>query len=245
MTPNPAQPIVHIHNLSKHYDEGDRSRLVLDDVSLEILPGEFFVLLGKSGSGKSTLLNMMSAIDRPDRGQIVIADTDLTHLDDRGQTLFRRDKIGIVFQFFNLIPTLTVLENITLPGELRGERRAVVEKRALALLERVGLAGRAETFPDRLSGGEQQRVAIARALANEPALILADEPTGNLDEETGRNVLNLLLELTRDAGKTLIMATHNPEIIPYADRVCRIHDGKLMITMHSDHLHSEMVLSQA
>jgi putative ABC transport system ATP-binding protein len=245
MTSTTVQPIVHISGLSKHYDEGERSRLVLDNVSLDILPGEFFVLLGKSGSGKSTLLNLMSAIDRPDRGQIVIADTDLSHLDDRGQTLFRRDKIGIVFQFFNLIPTLTVLENITLPGELRGEKRADVERRGRALLERVGLAARSEAFPDRLSGGEQQRVAIARALANEPALVLADEPTGNLDEETGQNVLNLLLELTRDAGKTLIMATHNPEIIPYADRVCRIHDGKLVVTLHSDHVHSQMALSQA
>lgn len=240
-----VQPIVQISGLSKHYDEGERSRLVLDDVSLEIQPGEFFVLLGKSGSGKSTLLNMMSAIDHADRGQIIIAGTDLGTLDERGQTLFRRDKIGIVFQFFNLIPTLTVLENITLPGELRGEKRSVVEQRARALLERVGLAARADAFPDRLSGGEQQRVAIARALAHEPALVLADEPTGNLDEETGRNVLKLLLELTRDSGKTLVMATHNPEIIPYADRVCRIHEGKLVITLHSDPLVSEMALSQA
>lgn len=230
---SPTRPILQIHGLTKHFDEGGRSRNVLENVNLEIATGEFFVLLGKSGSGKSTLLNLISGIDYADSGQIIIGDTDITALDERGLTLFRRDQIGIVFQFFNLIPTLTVLENITLPGELRGNRRSDVETRARALLERVGLGNRADTFPDKLSGGEQQRIAIARALAHEPALVLADEPTGNLDEDTGRNVLNLLLELTRDVGKTLVMATHNPEIVPLADRVCRIHDGKLMITTNS------------
>jgi putative ABC transport system ATP-binding protein len=237
MTTNGQRPpsLVQIRNLSKHYDEGDRARSVLDRVSLDIYTGEFFVLLGKSGSGKSTLLNLISAIDHPDSGSILIDGTEITGLDERRQTLFRRDHIGIVFQFFNLIPTLTVLENITLPGELRGERRQAVEQRGRALLERVGLGSRADTFPDRLSGGEQQRIAIARALAHEPALVLADEPTGNLDEDTGRSILQLLLELTRDAGKTLVMATHNPDIVPLADRVARIHDGKLVITMQAEH----------
>lgn len=224
------QNIVQIRNLSKHYDEGNRTRNVLANVQLDVRAGEFFVLLGKSGSGKSTLLNLVSGIDKPDAGQIFIGDTEITALDERRQTLFRRDKIGIVFQFFNLIPTLTVLENITLPGELRGDSRRAVEQRGRTLLQRVGLADRADAFPDRLSGGEQQRIAIARALSREPMLVLADEPTGNLDEDTGRSVLALLLELTRDAGKTLMMATHNPEIIPLADRVCRIHDGELMVT---------------
>ena len=222
--------LISIRGLSKHYDEGYRTLNVLDHVSLEIETGEFFVMLGKSGSGKSTLLNLISSIDKPDSGRIIIGGTDITSLDERQQTLFRRDKIGIIFQFFNLIPTLTVLENITLPGELRGDNQRNLEQQGLALLRRVGLADRADAFPDRLSGGEQQRVAIARALAREPMLVLADEPTGNLDEDTGRSVLNLLLELTRDEGKTLIMATHNSEIIPLADRVCRIHDGKLMVT---------------
>jgi len=226
------QPIVQIHNLSKTFSEGDRARRVLDAVELDIHAGEFFVLLGKSGSGKSTLLNLMSGIDRPDGGQVLISGTDLTALDEFHQTLFRRDHIGIVFQFFNLIPTLTVLENITLPLELRGESRRLGEARGQALLERVGLGARADSFPDKLSGGEQQRVAIARALAQEPALVLADEPTGNLDEDNGRSVLALLLELTRDAGRTLVMATHNPEIVPLADRVCRIHEGKLFITLN-------------
>jgi putative ABC transport system ATP-binding protein len=231
--PAEADTILRIRALSKAYVEGDAPRLILDAVDLDVQTGEFFVLLGKSGSGKSTLLNLISGIDRADAGSIVLDGVDLTRLSDREMTLFRRSRIGIVFQFFNLIPTLTVLENITLPLELGGRDRRAGEQRARRLLERVGLASRADAFPDRLSGGEQQRVAIARALVTEPALIVADEPTGNLDEETGQQVLQLLLELTRDAGRTLIMATHNPEIVPLADRVCRIHDGKLFITMQA------------
>jgi putative ABC transport system ATP-binding protein len=229
---NGARPhtIVQINGLSKTYTEGDKTRQILDSVELTITEGEFFVLLGKSGSGKSTLLNLMSGIDRADAGQILVAGTDIAQLNDRQLTLFRRRQVGIIFQFFNLIPTLTVLENVTLPLELSGGARAEAARRGMALLERVGLANRAATFPDKLSGGEQQRIAIARALIAEPALVLADEPTGNLDEETGQQVLMLLLELTRSAGKTLVMATHNPEIVPLADRVCRIHEGKLVVT---------------
>jgi len=235
-----STPILQIRDLTKHYDEGNQSRSILNHVNLQIETGEFFVLLGKSGSGKSTLLNLISGIDRADSGQVMIGGTDITALDEKRQTLFRRDHIGIIFQFFNLIPTLTVLENITLPSELRGEKRRPIEERGRALLERVGLADRADTFPDKLSGGEQQRVAIARALVHEPMLILADEPTGNLDEDSGRNVLKLLLELTRDVGKTLVMATHNPEIVPLADRVCRIHEGKLIVTADHEAFVSEM-----
>lgn len=223
-------PVVQLRNLTKIYEEGGRKRAVLDAVDLEIDAGEFFVILGKSGSGKSTLLNLISAIDKADAGQIYINGTAITALNERQQTLFRRDHIGIIFQFFNLIPTLTVLENITLPAELRGQPLSQASQRGQTLLDRVGLGGRADTFPDKLSGGEQQRIAIARALIQEPALVLADEPTGNLDEDTGRQVLKLLLELTRDAGKTLVMATHSPEILPFADRVCRIHEGQLVIT---------------
>ncbi len=226
------KPLVRIRGLTKTFEEAGQTRLVLDAVDLDIAQGEFFVLLGKSGSGKSTLLNLMSGVDRADAGRIIIGDTDITALSERQRTLFRRDHIGIVFQFFNLIPTLTVLENVTLPDELRGASRQASEKLGRALLARVGLADRADTFPDKLSGGEQQRVAIARALAHEPMLALADEPTGNLDEDTGKKVLSLLLELTCAAGKTLVMATHNPEIIPLADRVCRIHEGKLIVTLN-------------
>jgi putative ABC transport system ATP-binding protein len=224
-------PLVVIRNLTKRYDEGGKSRCVLDAVNLEIMRGEFFVMLGKSGSGKSTLLNLVSGIDRADSGAILVDGTDITQFNERELTRFRRDDIGIVFQFFNLIPTLTVLENITLPLELRGNGRRHSDEAALGLLERVGLAQRADVFPDKLSGGEQQRVAIARALVHEPRLVLADEPTGNLDEETGALVLELLLDLTRRAGKTLLMATHNPEIVPLADRVGRLHDGKLEISL--------------
>ena len=219
-----------ISGLQKTYTEGNRTRKVLDQIDLDIEDGEFFVILGKSGSGKSTLLNLISGIDKPEAGHVILHDTDITRLSEYERTRFRRDHIGIVFQFFNLIPTLTVLENVTLPLELRGDNRREAERRAAKLLDRVGLGHRAGSFPDNLSGGEQQRIAIARALVTEPALVLADEPTGNLDEDTGKLVLNLLLELTRDVGRTLIMATHNPEIVPLADRVCRIHDGKLVVT---------------
>ena len=221
--------VIKIRDLLKTYSEGDRSLRVLDGVSIDIRQGEFLALLGASGSGKSTLLNLLSGIDKPDRGSIVIDGTYITALNDTRLTLFRRECIGIVFQFFNLIPTLTVLENITLPKELGGARRHSVEPRALELLEEVGLASRADTHPDNLSGGEQQRVAIARALLHEPAIVFADEPTGNLDEDTGAQVLQLLLRLTCGAGKTLIMATHSPEIGKRADRVCQIHDGRLHI----------------
>ncbi len=222
--------IVRIQDLLKTYYEGDRRRVVLNRVNIDIVQGEFFVMLGKSGSGKSTLLNMLSGIDAPDAGKVLIDGVEITAMNDMRQTLFRRDYIGIIFQFYNLIPTLTVLENITLPQELRRARSKEHERRARQLLDRVGLAERADSFPDKLSGGEQQRVAIARALAQEPKILLADEPTGNLDEDTGQQILQLLLELTREAGKTLIMATHNPEIAPLADRVCRIHEGQLTVS---------------
>lgn len=232
--PSARRPVlVAVRDLTKRYTEAGRERSVLDSVSVEIMTGEFFVMLGKSGSGKSTLLNMIGGIDRPDSGTITIDGAAITAMNDRQLTLFRRDHVGIIFQFFNLIPTLTVLENITLGQELGGRRSRAVIDGARALLARVGLADRADTFPDKLSGGEQQRIAIARALLGEPTIIIADEPTGNLDEETGQQILHLLLELTRDVGRTLIMATHNPEIVPIADRVCRIHDGKLVVTRES------------
>ncbi|MFN8378851.1 MAG: ABC transporter ATP-binding protein [Anaerolineae bacterium] len=225
-----AHVIVEIRGLRKTYEEAGQPRLILDTVDLDIHEGEFFVLLGKSGSGKSTLLNLIGGIDQAEGGAIAINGTDITRLNDRQLTLFRRDHIGIIFQFFNLIPTLTVLENVMLPEELRGDSSKRTLERGREMLRRVGLADRAATFPDKLSGGEQQRVALARALTTEPDIILADEPTGNLDEETGQQVLELLLELTRDAGKTLIMATHNPEIVPMADRVCRIYEGRLFVS---------------
>lgn len=216
-----------IQSLSKSFLEGAETRQVLRKISTTFAKGEFVALLGQSGSGKSTLLNVISGIERPSMGSVMLDGTPLSELNERQCTLFRRDRIGFVFQFFNLIPTLTVLENITLPQELAGRDRREIERQALVLLERVGLADRRDTYPDKLSGGQQQRVAIARALVHDPMLVLADEPTGNLDEETGDRVLELLLELTRDAQKTLIMATHNPDIARRADRVVRMHNGQL------------------
>jgi putative ABC transport system ATP-binding protein len=221
-------PIVALNDISKHYSEAGRPRTVLDTVNMTVNAGEFVVVLGKSGSGKSTLLNLISGIDQPNHGTITVNGAPITRLSDRERTLFRREHVGFVFQFFNLIPTLTVLENVLLPLELNGRDDASARQTAISLLNNVSLADRTESFPDRLSGGEQQRVAIARALAHNPLLLLADEPTGNLDYDTGDQVLDLLLRLTRTAGKTLIVATHSHDIVPRADRVFNIRDGQLV-----------------
>ncbi len=223
--------MIRLHELTKIYTEGDESRTVLDELNREFFEGEFVALLGKSGSGKSTLLNLISGIDNPSHGTVSISYADrevnITSLSEQARTLFRRRQIGIVFQFFNLIPTLTVLENVMLPLELNGGTRTM-KAHAKELLDRVGLGNRLNTYPDKLSGGEQQRIAIARALVHDPLLILADEPTGNLDEDTGEIVLTLLLELTRDTGKTLFMATHAPEVARLADRILHLDHGKLV-----------------
>lgn len=222
--------LIQLHRLSKSFDEGETTRVVLDELSCDFQEGQFICLLGKSGSGKSTLINLIAGLDAPTGGEVIInhggEDISITHLSERKRTLFRREHIGIVFQFFNLIPTLTVLENVTLPLELAGAS-GNFQVRSTELLARVGLGDRLDTYPDKLSGGEQQRVAIARALAHDPLLILADEPTGNLDAETGDSVLRLLLELTKDAGKTLIMATHATDVAKQADRVLHLIQGKL------------------
>lgn len=220
-------PLIRYEQLAKTYEEGGLARPVLHEVNATLPEGKFIALLGPSGCGKSTLLNLTCGIEEPSRGHIYIKEVAITKLKDRERTLYRRDHIGFIFQFFNLIPTLTVLENIILPQELAGKTAKQVSPYALHLLEQVGLADRQHTFPDKLSGGEQQRVAIARALAHDPMLILADEPTGNLDERTGEKVLELLLRLTRTAGKSLLMATHSPDIVPLADLVFRVHEGHL------------------
>ena len=221
-------PAVQLHHVSKTYREGDAERAVLRDISVAIHPGEIAVILGRSGSGKSTLLNLVAGIDRPTSGRVVVAGTELTALDEQRRTLFRRRHIGFVFQFFNLIPLLTVTENLALPLDLNDRGDGAGASRIHKLLERVGLGGRGDSFPDRLSGGEQQRVAIARALVHDPPLVLADEPTGNLDAETAADVLDLLDTLARESGTTVLMVTHGREVVGVADRIFTIQRGELV-----------------
>ncbi|MCC6202300.1 MAG: ABC transporter ATP-binding protein [Gammaproteobacteria bacterium] len=220
-----------LHRVSKSYRNGAVAPPVLRQLDLEIATGTFAVLFGRSGSGKSTLLNIIAGIDPPDAGTVRIAGTDLGTLREPALTLFRRRHIGFIFQSFNLLPTLTVAENVLLPLQLNGVVRGGADplgaRRIAALLERLGLADRHAAFPEELSGGERQRVAIARALVHQPDVVLADEPTGNLDLETGRQVITLLDDLVRDAGVTLVMATHSHEVIGRADRELQIRDGRI------------------
>ena len=216
-----------LEGLSKAYTEGGQRRVVLNAVNLSVERGSLTAILGKSGSGKTTLLNLISGIDTADSGQVWVEGLELTQLSDQERTLFRREKIGFIFQFFNLIPTLTVWENLTLPLALNGLMNATGKARAEQLLAEVGLGGRQATYPDRLSGGEQQRVAIARALVHDPLLVLADEPTGNLDEDSGGQIMELLNRLTRANGKNLFLVTHSLEAAAYADRRLRMHEGHL------------------
>jgi putative ABC transport system ATP-binding protein len=228
MTLSSSEPLIQIRSLTKSYREAGREHLVLDRVDAEVRTGELVVLLGRSGSGKSTLLNLLSGIDLPTSGEVHVGGVSIGELTERDRTLFRRRHVGFIFQFFNLIPTLTVEENLLLPVELKGRPTRDDRNRVEELLAAVGLADRPRSFPDRLSGGERQRVAIARALMHDPDLILADEPTGNLDLETGLEVLDLLDRLTRRAGKTMVMATHSREVVGVADRLLTIEDAKLV-----------------
>lgn len=216
--------MIELVGISKSYPEAEGRRVILDDLSLSVSPGERIALVGKSGSGKSTLLNLLAGIDLPDRGQVTVDGQDLAQLDERGRTLFRRRRIGFVFQFFNLLPTLTVAENVRLPLELNGLDEP---DRVDALLDRVGLLQRSHSYPDKLSGGEQQRVAVARALVHRPALVLADEPTGNLDAETGAGVLELLAEMATESNQTMVMATHSREASQSTDRIYSMRAGRL------------------
>ena len=223
-----AGPLVNIRGLTKTYQEGERHRVVFCELNASVEREEIIVLLGRSGSGKSTLLNLISGIDLPTAGSVTVDQVVLSALSETERTLFRRRNIGFVFQFFNLIPTLTVEENLLLPLELNGALDETGHAFARELLLAVSLADRAQSYPDRLSGGEQQRVAIARALVHKPLLLLADEPTGNLDRDTGQQTLKLLQRLTRDARATLIMVSHSTEAAGLADRVFNIERDRLI-----------------
>jgi putative ABC transport system ATP-binding protein len=217
--------MLQLKNVNKGYLEGNIKHAVLSNLDLHVSKGEIIILFGKSGSGKSTLLNIISGIDVPDGGSVSIDGTDITKLSEKERTLTRRNKIGFIFQFFNLIPTLTVKENLQLPLELNNDDNQ--EERIKSILTEVGLLVRANTYPDKLSGGEQQRIAIARALIHNPDIILADEPTGNLDYETGLQIVDLLDRVVKKKGKTMIMVTHSKDVIGLADKIYSLKEGRL------------------
>ena len=221
---------ISLRGASKTYGSGPAAVTALRGTDLDIEPGEFVVILGPSGSGKTTLLNLLGAIDTPTAGRLLVGGVDLGELDGDTRIAYRRSTVGFVFQFFNLIPTLTARENVELVAELTG---AAAGARATAALERVGLSDRLDHFPGQLSGGEQQRVAIARAIVKRPQLMLCDEPTGELDVETGRRILEVLLRLNRDDGSTLLVVTHNAAIAEVADRVVRLRSGSVHSDVHN------------
>ena len=215
--------MISVRSLSMRLTSGGRAVDVLTDVSLDVPAGQFLAIAGPSGSGKSTLLGLIAGLDQPTAGQIEVAGVDVTALDEDGLARFRRDHVGYVFQSFHLLPTLTAQENVAVPLELAGDAGAAA--RAAALLAEVGLAARAHHYPVQLSGGEQQRVAVARAMARRPALLLADEPTGNLDSATGKQIIELLVGLNRRLGSTLVLVTHDAALAAHADRVLTLRDG--------------------
>ncbi len=219
---------VRVRRLVRSFKEGARLHRVLNGVDAEFLKGEAVALRGRSGSGKSTLLNLISGIDKPDDGEIVIDGVTVTALTERERTLYRRKNIGFVYQAFNLVPTLSVADNVRLVLELNGAGKREAAVRVAEMLEAVGLADRAGSFPDLLSGGEQQRVAIARALAHRPSLLLADEPTGNLDDASADLVLEHLSRLVRQTGGTLLIATHSSTVASICHRSIELRDGRLL-----------------
>ncbi len=225
---NGSRIAVETVDLNKVYGEGPMAVRALRGVSLEFPSGEFAAIMGPSGSGKSTLLHILGALDRPTTGRVIVGETALSGLSDRKLTLLRRERMGFVFQFYNLIPTLSAEENVLLPALIAGERANEYSERLDELLDLVGLLGRRKHRPDELSGGEQQRVAIARALIRNPDIILADEPTGNLDSKTGSGVLELLRESAARYEQTIVMVTHDPRAASWADRVIFLADGRVV-----------------
>ena len=223
---NDAPPIIETRGLTRRFRSGAKTITVLDDVGVTIARGEFVAIMGPSGSGKSTLLALLAGLDRPSAGGVSIDGEAIEAMGEDRLALLRRRKVGFVFQSFHLLANFTALENVMLPVELLG--RASPRARATELLDRVGLGGRGHHYPSQLSGGEQQRVALARAFAPDPAVLLADEPTGNLDSENGRIVLDMMLHLRRDHGTTLVLVTHDPALAELADRVIRLRDGRVV-----------------
>jgi len=223
-----SQPTaIRARGLTKAFLEGARRHVVLDGVDVDVAAGESVAIRGRSGSGKSTFLNLVGGIDAPDAGTIAVAGVDLTGLTERDRTLFRREHVGFVFQSFNLVPTLTVSDNVRLVLELNGVRARDADERIDELLTAVGLGDRAGSFPDVLSGGEQQRVAIARALSHRPSVLVADEPTGNLDDASADTVLDVLDRLVRQQGGTMLIATHSARVASCCDRTLTMHNGRL------------------
>lgn len=219
------KPTVSLEGVCKSFEEGASTRKVLSKLDLQVCKGETVALLGASGSGKSTLLNILSGLTQADSGTVEVAGANLSQLTARERTLYRRQNIGFVFQFFHLIPTLTVEENLRLPLQLNGQDNKEGRVRLQNLLQRVGLSDRTDTFPDHLSGGEQQRVAVCRALVHNPPLVLADEPTGNLDGETAEAVLQLLLELAAELGTTTLIVTHSEAVASACQKTLRLRAG--------------------
>ena len=214
-------------DVRKVYRQGNNEIIALDGVSLDIAKGEFAVIMGPSGSGKSTLLHLIGGLDRPTSGELLVDQRLVGQMADDQVTLFRRTRIGFVFQFFNLLPTLTALENVALPLVLDGRSKEEAEQRATMLLDKVGLQNRQDHLPEEMSGGEIQRIAVARALAFDPPILLADEPTGNLDSKTGESILSLLRQINREAGCTIDMVTHSQEAAGYGGRTIFFRDGKV------------------
>jgi putative ABC transport system ATP-binding protein len=219
--------VIDVAHVTKHYRRGQQDVLALNDVSLTLRSGEFLSIMGPSGSGKSTLLNLLGGLDAPDAGTIRVAGVTLTDVDDDARTELRRSRVGIVFQFFNLLPSISAIDNVALPLTAAGLGRAAASVRAARALELVGLSDRVRHLPEQLSGGEMQRVAIARALVIEPAVILADEPTGNLDSLSGGDILGLLREYNRKQGVTIVLVTHSHVAAAYGDRIVTLRDGRI------------------
>ena len=220
--------LIQAENLTKIYGSGDTAVTALGHVNLKVETGEFVAVMGPSGCGKSTLLHLLGGLDRPSEGGVSIDGTAIADMKDDDLTKLRRRKMGFIFQFFNLIPVLNAVENASLPVTLDGVKSPEAKKRAAEWLTRFGLGDRLTSRPDQLSGGQQQRVAVARALVAEPALILADEPTGNLDTRSGDEIAALLRQVTKEYGRTVVMVTHDPRIAAYADRIIFLKDGKIV-----------------